>query len=108
MKALRLAAAFALTAIAAQADITSHGVSAFGELKYPADYTHFDYVNPDAPKGGAYTGRSTFAARTFDSLNPYILKGEPAIEVSLLVFETLMYRAWDEPDAMYGLSLIHI
>ncbi len=103
MRALRLAAAFALTAFAAGADITSHGVSAFGELKYPADYAHFDYVNPDAPKGGAYTGRSTFAARTFDSLNPYILKGEPAIEIGLLVFETLMYRAWDEPDAMYGL-----
>ena len=103
MRALRLAAAFTLLASAAQADITSHGVSAFGELKYPADYPHFDYVNPDAPKGGAYTGRSTFAARTFDSLNPYILKGEPAIEISLLVFESLMYRAWDEPDAMYGL-----
>lgn len=103
MRALRLAAALTLAAVTAQADVTSHGVSAFGELKYPADYPHFDYVNPDAPKGGAYTGRSTFAARTFDSLNPYILKGEPAIEIGLLVFETLMYRAWDEPDAMYGL-----
>ena len=103
MRALRLAAVIAATAFTAQADVTSHGVSAFGELKYPADYAHFEYVNPDAPKGGAYTGRSTFAARTFDSLNPYILKGEPAIEISLLVFETLMYRAWDEPDAMYGL-----
>lgn len=99
----QITAAFALTAFAASADITSHGVSAFGELKYPADYSHFDYVSPDAPKGGAYTGRSTFAARTFDSLNPYILKGEPAIEIGLLVFETLLYRAWDEPDAMYGL-----
>ncbi len=99
----QITAAFALTAFVASADITSHGVSAFGELKYPADYSHFDYVSPDAPKGGAYTGRSTFAARTFDSLNPYILKGEPAIEIGLLVFETLLYRAWDEPDAMYGL-----
>ena len=103
MRPLRYAFALSLAAFTANADITSHGVSAFGELKYPADFPHFDYVNPDAPKGGAYTGRSTFAARTFDSLNPYILKGEPAIEIGLLVFETLMYRAWDEPDAVYGL-----
>lgn len=83
--------------------ITAHGVSAFGALKYPADFEHFDYVNPDAPKGGVLKTRSTFAARTFDSLSPYILKGEPALEVSLLVFDTLMVRAADEADAMYGL-----
>ena len=100
---IRLATAFFLIATAAFAQITSHGVSAFGALKYPADYPHFDYVNPDAPKGGIYSGRSTFANRTYDSLNPYILKGEPAIEIGMFVFETLMARAWDEPDAMYGL-----
>ncbi|MEM7524802.1 MAG: extracellular solute-binding protein [Pseudomonadota bacterium] len=83
--------------------VTSHGVSAFGSLNYPADFPHFSYVNPDAPKGGSVRTRSTFAARTFDSLNPYILKGEPAIEIGLLVFETLMVRAFDETDAVYGL-----
>ncbi len=82
---------------------TSHGVSAFGALKYPADFAHFDYVNPDAPKGGIVKTRSTFAAKTFDSLNPFIFKGEPAIEVGMFVFETLMVSASDELDAVYGL-----
>ncbi|MEM7269027.1 MAG: extracellular solute-binding protein [Pseudomonadota bacterium] len=100
---IRYAAAIALFAAAAQADVTAHGVSAFGALKYPSDFEHYDYVNPEAPKGGVYTGRSTFAARTFDSLNPFILKGEAAFEVAMFVFDSLLTRAWDEPDAMYGL-----
>jgi microcin C transport system substrate-binding protein len=57
---------------AADKIITSHGISSFGELKYPADFPHFDYVNPDAPKGGEFT---TWGFGTFDSLTPYILKG---------------------------------
>lgn len=62
----------ALMAQAAAADehekvITSHGYSFFGDLKYPADYEHFDYVNPDAPKGGEI---SLYAPGTFDSMNP--------------------------------------
>ncbi|MEO1613221.1 MAG: extracellular solute-binding protein, partial [Pseudomonadota bacterium] len=96
--------AAALSATGAFAEtVTAHGVSAFGALKYPADFTQFDYVNPEAPKGGLLKTRSTFAAKTFDSLNPFILKGEPALEVSTLVFDTLMVRAADEADAMYGL-----
>ena len=97
------AAALLLAAPAAASETTAHGVSAFGALKYEPDFTHFDYVNPDAPKGGAYTGRSTFAAKTFDSLNPYILKGEAPAEITLFVFDTLMARAADEADAVYGL-----
>ena len=58
--------------------IVSHGISTFGDLKYPADFKHFDYVNPDAPKGGTMSFRGTGASQTFDSLNPFILKGEPA------------------------------
>lgn len=95
---------FVSAAVVARADtVTAHGVSAFGGLKYGPDFSHFDYVNPDAPKGGAYKGRSTYAARTYDSLNPYILKGEAALEVDLFVFDRLLTRAWDEPDAAYGL-----
>ncbi len=91
-------------AFAAKAEVvTKHGVSAFGALKYGVDFTHFDYVNPDAPKGGIYKGRSTFSARTYDSLNPYILKGEAALEIDLFIFDRLLTRAWDEPDAAYGL-----
>ncbi|MEM7546981.1 MAG: extracellular solute-binding protein [Pseudomonadota bacterium] len=98
------AAALLLAALPARAEtITSHGVSAFGELKYPADFSHFDYVNPEAPKGGLLKTRSTFAAKTYDSLNPFIFKGEAALEVQLFVFETLMVSAADELDAVYGL-----
>ncbi len=79
-----------------------YGISAFGDLKYPADFTHFDYVNPDAPKGGKMSTIGVVARDTFDSFNDFILKGNPAQGLGLL-FDTLMARANDEPDAMYGL-----
>ena len=82
-------------------------MSVFGDLKYPADFPHFDYVNPDAPKGGLFSlipsnrayNQSFF---TFNSLNAYILKGEGAQGMDT-TFASLMARANDEPDAMYGL-----
>ncbi len=80
----------------------SHGLSAFGELKYKKDFTHFDYTNPNAPKGGKLTTVGTEGRTTFDSLNAYILKGESAQKLELL-FDSLMVRAFDEPDAIYGL-----
>ena len=78
-----------------------HGLSVFGDLKYPPDYKHFDYVNPNAPKGGRF---STYGGplNSFDSFNPFILKGDAASGLSML-FDTLMERSGDEPDAMYGL-----
>ncbi|MEP2828880.1 extracellular solute-binding protein [Parvibaculum sp.] len=84
-----------------------HGMSIFGELKYAPDFTHFDYVNPDAPKGGSFSQIGPTAAYnasfyTFDTLNGYILKGNAAQGLELL-FDTLMVRAYDEPDAVYGL-----
>ncbi len=54
----------------------SHGLSAFGDLALPADFTHLPYVNPDAPKGGRIVTLGTEGRITFDSLNGYILKGE--------------------------------
>ncbi|MBP6737831.1 MAG: ABC transporter substrate-binding protein, partial [Rhodobacteraceae bacterium] len=67
------AAAFAHAARADEGKvIVSHGISTFGELKYPAGFTHLDYVNPDAPKGGEI---SQWAPGGFDSLNPYSVKG---------------------------------
>ncbi len=78
----------------------AHGVSAFGDLKYPADFTHFGYVEPEAPVGlGFSTG---IGGVTFDSLNPFVLKGNPASGMTL-TFDSLMTRADDEPDAVYGL-----
>ncbi|MGN6410882.1 MAG: extracellular solute-binding protein [Nitrobacter sp.] len=86
----------------------SHGMSAFGDLKYPADFHHFDYVNPDAPKGGLFSTIPSSRAfnqsfQTFNSLNAFILKGDGAKGMEM-TFTSLMARAGDEPDAMYGLA----
>ena len=88
-------------------DVESHGLSIFGDLKYPADFKHFDYVNVDAPKGGLFSTAPWTRAynqsyQTFNSLNAYILKGEGAQGMDL-TFTTLMARAGDEPDALYVL-----
>lgn len=79
-----------------------HGLSAFGDLKYPPDFTHFEYVNPDAPKGGRASQIGSAGRTTFDNFNPFILKGDAAQGLELL-FDSLMARANDEPDAVYGL-----
>lgn len=76
-----------------------HGIAMTGDVKYPPDFTHFDYVNPDAPKGGAVR---LAAVGSFDSLNPFILKGVPAVGLGLL-FDTLLESAADEPFSEYGL-----
>ena len=66
--------------------IRSHGYSFYGDLKYPADYTHFDYVNPDAPKGGEI---SLSTLGTFDSMNPYSRKGRGGA-LSTIMYESLL------------------
>lgn len=85
----------------------SHGMSSFGELKYPRDFPKFDYVNAMAPKGGRFSAQlsQTFgnqANDTFNTLNAYVLQGEGAAGMNL-TFDSLMVRALDEPDALYGL-----
>jgi microcin C transport system substrate-binding protein len=85
-----------------------HGISAFGDLKYPADFKHFDYVNPTAPKGGVFsyvapTKIFNQGMLTFNTLNSFILKGDAAQGLEF-TFASLMARAYDEPDAMYGLA----
>ncbi|MCU0909353.1 MAG: extracellular solute-binding protein [Rhodobacteraceae bacterium] len=98
-----MAAALLLAGSAvAQDTITAHGISAFGDLKYPADFARFDHANPDAPRGGTMSFRGTGASTTFDSVNPFILAGEPAQGLGLL-HDTLLIAAEDEPDAAYGL-----
>lgn len=76
-----------------------HGLSLFGDLKYPPNFTHFDYANPDAPKGGMV---KYAAIGTFDTLNPFTLKGQSAAGAGL-AFDTLMAAASDEPGSEYGL-----
>ena len=90
-----------LGAVSAQA-ADRHGLSAFDVLKYPADFRHFEWVNPDAPKGGRLALIGPAARTTFDNLNAFILKGDAAQGLDLL-FDSLMTRSTDEPDAVYGL-----
>ncbi|MGQ3676616.1 extracellular solute-binding protein [Xanthobacter sp. TB0139] len=88
-----------------QAMTQRHGLSFFGDLRYPAGFSHFDYVNPDAPKGGPFSqvGRSVFynqSFNSFDTLNPYNQRGNGAFGIEL-VHDTLMEAAGDEKSAMY-------
>ncbi len=87
----------------AVASAPRHGLSAFGDLKYSNGFAHFDYVNPDAPKGGKMALIGPVPHDTFDSFNGYILKGDP-VQGYELMFDSLMTRANDEPDALYGLA----
>jgi microcin C transport system substrate-binding protein len=96
--ALAIAAA---TATPAEAE-PRYGLSVFGDLKYGPDFSHFDYADPQAPKGGRLVSIGTAGITTFDSFNGYILKGDAAQGLEL-IFDSLMSRAFDEPDAMYGL-----
>ena len=76
-----------------------HALSLIGKPKYPADFKHFDYVNPDAPKGGLVRMADI---GSFDSLNPILYKGEPPAGLGL-VYESLMQDSLDEPSTSYGL-----
>lgn len=75
------------------------GIALYGDLKYKPGFTHFDYVNPDAPKGGAVKFNSI---GTYDTFNPFTLKGVKAEGLGYL-FDTLMVASSDEPDSQYGL-----
>lgn len=77
----------------------AHGIAMHGDLKYPPGFAHFDYVNPQAPKGGAVR---LAGVRTFDTLNPFTLKGVAAAG-SNYVFQTLLTPSADEPFSEYGL-----
>ena len=76
-----------------------HGLAMHGALKYPADFTHFDYVNPSAPVGGELRLEET---GSFDNLNPFIVKGLAAGPVGM-AFESLLVPSADEPFSEYGL-----
>ena len=103
-----LSAALLLTFIAApalaQTATPQPSISMHGDVKYGPDFTHMDYTNPDAPKGGVLKLASI---GTYDSLNPYIVKGSPAdgflILGQTMIYDSLMEQANDEPFSMYGL-----
>jgi len=94
--ALATLAGLATAALAAPA----HGIAMHGEPALPPDFRNLPYVNPDAPQGGSL--RQALSG-SFDSLNPFIIKGTAGFNVRTLVFESLMGRNWDEPFSLYGL-----
>jgi microcin C transport system substrate-binding protein len=103
--ALALPACF--TRALAAGEVETHGLSTFGELALPADFPHFAYVNPQAPRGGVLSiqikntsGNQNF--ETFDTLNIFVFKGDGAAGMDA-TFDTLMSGSGDEPGSMYGL-----
>lgn len=105
MRALRVSFSvsilfFSLISIAIAEPKPVHGVAMHGSLKYPSSFAHFDYVNPDAPKGG--TLRLSVRSNSFDSFNPFVVKGVSAAGVSNL-YQSLTVHSEDEAFSEYGL-----
>jgi microcin C transport system substrate-binding protein len=81
----------------------SHGYALWGTLKYPADFAQFDYVNPQAPKGGELRLVSNLRVSTFDKYNPFTIKGTAPAYLSSLMFDSLLAGSLDETASGYGL-----
>jgi len=81
----------------------AHGYALWGDLKYPAGFAHFDYVNPAAPKGGELRLVSNLRVSTFDKYNPFTIKGSAPAYLSDLMFDSLLTGALDETGSGYGL-----
>ncbi|MES3011241.1 MAG: extracellular solute-binding protein [Pseudomonadota bacterium] len=81
----------------------AHGYALWGDLKYPASFAHFDYVNPDAPKGGEIRLVSNLRTSTFDKYNPFTIKGSAPAYLANLMFDSLLTGALDETGSGYGL-----
>ena len=92
-------AAFAVGPAMAEESTVAHAIAMHGEPMHGPDFEHFNYADPDAPRGGTLI-RSEIGS--FDSLNPFIVKGDAAAGIAAYVFPTLMTRSWDEPFTMYG------
>ena len=91
--------------LAACAPVTwaAHGYALWGDMKYPPGFTHFDYVNPNAPKGGEIRLVSNLRLSTFDKYNPFTIRGAAPAYLSQLMFDSLLAGSLDEEGAGYGL-----
>ncbi|KVZ89430.1 peptide ABC transporter substrate-binding protein [Burkholderia ubonensis] len=78
-------------------------IAQFGQPKYPAGFTHFDYADPDAPDDGTLSFQNYDQAQSYDSLNPFLVRGSAAPDILHLMFDTLMQRSWDELASEYAL-----
>ena len=99
---LRLSVLMGL-ALAAAPAWSAHGYALWGDLRYPPDYKHFAYVNPQAPKGGELRLVSNLRVSTFDKYNPFTLRGNAPAYLSNLLFDSLLAGSLDETGAAYGL-----
>ncbi len=81
----------------------AHGYALWGDLKYPASFTHFEYVNPTAPRRGELRLVSNLRVSTFDKFNPFTIKGNAPAYLSGLMFDSLLSGSLDETAAGYGL-----
>jgi microcin C transport system substrate-binding protein len=95
--------AFLVLALAARCSWAAHAYAQFGDIKYPKGFAHFEWVNPDAPKGGDLQLVPPTRLTNFDKFNPFTLKGSAAPGLGALVFETLLTGTMDEPTTAYGL-----
>ncbi|SIO55753.1 microcin C transport system substrate-binding protein [Paraburkholderia phenazinium] len=106
--ATRAAPAFAAALLGALslAVTPAHAASAIAQYdqpKYPANFTHFDYADPDAPANGYLSFENHDELQSYDSLNPFLVRGAPAPDIANLMFDTLMQRSWDELASEYAL-----
>ncbi|WP_249172065.1 extracellular solute-binding protein [Burkholderia vietnamiensis] len=92
-----------MNAFAPSAAEAANAISQYDQPKYSANFTHFDYADPDAPNDGTLNFENYDTAQSYDSLNPFLTRGSPAPDIKNLMFDTLMQRSWDELASEYAL-----
>jgi len=92
-----------ILALSAAPSWAAHAYAQFGDVKYPPGFTHFDYVNPGAPKGGEIRMVPSTRPTNFDKFNPFTLKGTAPAGLGSLMFESLLTGNFEEPTTAYGL-----
>ncbi|WP_230945378.1 extracellular solute-binding protein [Burkholderia vietnamiensis] len=92
-----------MNAFAPSAAEAANAISQYDRPKYSANFTHFDYADPDAPNDGTLNFENYDTAQSYDSLNPFLTRGSPAPDIKNLMFDTLMQRSWDELASEYAL-----
>jgi len=98
-----IAGLLALSGVFAPQARAAHAYAQFGDIKYPPGFSHFDWANPNAPKGGDIELVPPLRITNFDKYNPFTLKGTAPPGLTALVFESLLTGTFDEPSTGYGL-----
>lgn len=92
-----------LAALGAAPSWAAHAYAQFGDIKYPPGFSHFNYVNPDAPKGGEIRMVPPTRPTNFDKFNPFTLRGTAPYNIGVLMFDSLLTGNSEEPTTAYGL-----